>query len=323
MFESKKALVFCPKFFSYDIEIKKAIENQGYDVELHDERPSTNIFIRALIRLGYNNILKKKIESYYLEILDALTEPVDFLIIISPECITPEILKKFRAKCSNIVVYMWDSFKNKPQALDLIPGSDAFYTFDSVDAELYNIKHKPLFYSNAYKIDVLSERPQYDISFIGTVHSSRYEQVKKICGGFRCYVFFYCPSHIVFLFKKYITREIKRVSLKDVSFISLGKDDVVSVVVNSKCILDISHPLQQGLTMRSIETLGAKRKLITTNKNICHYDFYNEDNILVIDDSVTTQQIESFLRKNYKKLTAELYDKYSVNYWVKDFLRDN
>ena len=268
-------------------------------------------------------ILKKKIESYYLKILDALTEPVDFLIIISPECITPEILKQFREKCSNIVVYMWDSFKNKPQALDLIPYCDAFYTFDSDDAELYNIKLKPLFYSNAYKIDVLSECPQYDISFIGTVHSSRYEQVRKICNGFRCYAFFYCPSYIVFLFKKYVTREIKRVSLKDVSFRSLGKDDVVSVVVNSKCILDISHPLQQGLTMRSIETLGAKRKLITTNKNICHYDFYNEDNILIIDDSVTTKQIESFLQKKYKTLTAELYNKYSVNYWVKDFLRDN
>ncbi len=323
MFKFKKALVFCPKFFSYDVEIKKAIESQGYDVELHDERPSTNIFIRALIRLGYNSILNKKIESYYLRILNKLIEPVDFLIIISPECITPEMLRKFREKCSYIVVYMWDSFKNKPQALDLIPFSDAFYTFDSDDAELYNIKFKPLFYSNAYKIDELSARPQYDISFIGTVHSLRYEQVKKICSGFRCYVFFYCPSYMVFLFKKYITREIRRVSLEDVSFSSLSKNDVVSVVANSRCILDISHPLQQGLTMRTIETLGAKRKLITTNKNILHYDFYNEDNILVIDESVTTKQIESFLQKNYKALTAELYNKYSVNYWVKDFLRDN
>ncbi|MCM5694604.1 MULTISPECIES: hypothetical protein [unclassified Leclercia] len=128
---------------------------------------------------------------------------------------------------------------------------------------------------------------------------------------------------MVFLFKKYITREIKRVSLEDVSFSSLSKNDVVSVVANSRCILDISHPLQQGLTMRTIETLGAKRKLITTNKNILHYDFYNEDNILVIDESVTTKQIESFLQKNYKALTAELYNKYSVSYWVKDFLRDN
>ncbi|HCR2225600.1 TPA: hypothetical protein ONE13_004719 [Enterobacter asburiae] len=75
--------------------------------------------------------------------------------------------------------------------------------------------------------------------------------------------------------------------------------------------------------MRSIETLGAKRKLITTNKNICDYDFYNEDNILVIDGSVTKKQIQNFLQKKYKALTAELYNKYSVDYWVKDFLRDN
>jgi hypothetical protein len=120
VFHSKKALVFCPDFFSYDIEIKKAIEKQGYSVELHDERPSANLFVRALIRFGFNAVLKRKIENYFLNILNSLNETVDILIIINPESITPELLNKYRAKCKKIVVYMWDSFKNKPQAKNLI-----------------------------------------------------------------------------------------------------------------------------------------------------------------------------------------------------------
>ncbi|MEA5222677.1 hypothetical protein VB296_07270 [Enterobacter cloacae] len=323
MFHSKKALVFCPKFFSYDIEIKKAIENQGYSVELHDERPSTDLFIRALIRFGFNAVLKRKIENYYLNIFNSLNETVDILIIINPESITPELLKKFRGKCKNIVVYMWDSFKNKPQAKNLIPHADSFYTFDVNDSQAFNIKFKPLFYSDIYKIDELQTLPRYDISFIGTVHSSRYEYVKKISHDFNSYTFFFCPSHFVFFYKKYITREIKKVAIKDVSFKSLSVNDVISVVANSKCILDISHPLQQGLTMRSIETMGAKRKLITTNKSIVNYDFFDEDNILVVDNAFTKHQVEHFLQRKYKSLEAEIYNKYSVNYWVQDFLRDS
>ncbi|HHA1983717.1 TPA: hypothetical protein ACOED4_004740, partial [Enterobacter ludwigii] len=146
---------------------------------------------------------------------------------------------------------------------------------------------------------------------------------KKISHGFNSYIFFYCPSFLVFFYKKYITREIKKVALKDVSFKSLKEDDVISVVVNSKCILDISHPLQQGLTMRSIETLGAKRKLITTNKSIINYDFFDENNILVVDNTVTKNQVDEFLQRKYKLLEAEIYNKYSVNYWVQDFLREN
>ncbi|MHC9357431.1 hypothetical protein [Enterobacter ludwigii] len=323
MFYSKKALVFCPKFFSYDIEIKKAIEKQGYTVELHDERPSTDLFVRALIRFGLNSLLKKKIENYYLNILDSINEVVDVLVIINPESITPYLLNKFRAKCKNIVIYMWDSFKNKPQAQKLISHADSFYTFDFNDYKIFNIRFKPLFYSEAYNIDKLSNSARYDLSFIGTVHSSRYEYVKKISHGFNSYIFFYCPSFLVFFYKKYITREIKKVALKDVSFKSLKEDDVISVVVNSKCILDISHPLQQGLTMRSIETLGAKRKLITTNKSIINYDFFDENNILVVDNTVTKNQVDEFLQRKYKLLEAEIYNKYSVNYWVQDFLREN
>jgi hypothetical protein len=322
VFHSKKALVFCPDFFSYDIEIKKAIEKQGYSVELHDERPSANLFVRALIRFGFNAVLKRKIENYFLNILNSLNETVDILIIINPESITPELLNQYRAKCKKIVVYMWDSFKNKPQAKNLIPHADSFYTFDVNDSQKFNIIFKPLFYSGVYQIDELHILPKYDMSFIGTVHSSRYEYVKKISRDFNSYTFFFCPSYFVFFYKKYITREIKKVPVKDVSFKSLSENDVISVVANSKCILDISHPLQQGLTMRSIETMGAKRKLITTNKSIVNYDFFDEDNILVVDNSVTKHQIEHFLQRKYKSLEAEIYNKYSVNYWVQDFLRD-
>ena len=53
----------------------------------------------------------------------------------------------------------------------------------------------------------------------------------------------------------------------------------MEIFSDSRCILDAPQAGQVGLTIRTIECLGAKRKLVTTNSDIKNYDFYNENNI--------------------------------------------
>ena len=53
----------------------------------------------------------------------------------------------------------------------------------------------------------------------------------------------------------------------------------------SKALLDIHRTKQDGLSFRVFESLGKEKKLITTNKDIKNYDFYNEQNILIIDEN--------------------------------------
>lgn len=116
MSDVKNVLIFCPKFFNYDINIRNAVQKNGYTVSLFNERPFDNIIGRALIRLGFDFFLKRQIFKYYKNIYDNIFADIDYLIVINPECITPEILEIYRNKCNNIIVYMWDSFENKPQA---------------------------------------------------------------------------------------------------------------------------------------------------------------------------------------------------------------
>ena len=40
-------------------------------------------------------------------------------------------------------------------------------------------------------------------------------------------------------------------------------------------VLDIEHPKQVGLTMRTFEVLASGRKLITTNRSIINHEFYD------------------------------------------------
>ena len=83
----------------------------------------------------------------------------------------------------------------------------------------------------------------------------------------------------------------------------------------SRCVVDVEDPGQHGLTMRSIEVVGLKRKLITTNKDIVNYDFYNTNNIFVLDRNNPVVD-ETFIDMPYKELDPEIYDKYSLKRWI-------
>ena len=61
------------------------------------------------------------------------------------------------------------------------------------------------------------------------------------------------------------------------------RKQVTDYIGNSRVVLDLPHPMQTGLTMRTIEAIGSKKKLITTNVDIVNYDFYNPKNILLIE----------------------------------------
>jgi hypothetical protein len=69
--------------------------------------------------------------------------------------------------------------------------------------------------------------------------------------------------------------------------------------------------------MRTFEVLGKKRKLITTNRSIKNYDFYNASNILVIDRSCPVID-KKFINVDYQPLPANIYYKYSIDGWLED-----
>ena len=95
-------------------------------------------------------------------------------------------------------------------------------------------------------------------------------------------------------------------------------DSVLEVMTASKAIIDLPHPNQTGLTIRSIEALGLKKKLITTNVDIKKYDFYHPSNILIINPNNPAISKE-FLSLEYISLDSNIYDKYTVSAWLRSF----
>lgn len=52
------------------------------------------------------------------------------------------------------------------------------------------------------------------------------------------------------------------------------------------------------------------------------YDFYNTDNILLLDRNNPKINVD-FFGKEYKNLTDDIYKKYSINQWLKTIFKDN
>ena len=63
--------------------------------------------------------------------------------------------------------------------------------------------------------------------------------------------------------------------------------------------------------MRTIEMVGLRKKLITTNAEIVNYDFYDSSNICIINRNSPVLD-QNFISVPYKELPDSIYQKYSL-----------
>lgn len=323
MFHGKKILFFSANFFGYQNEIAAKLSSLGAEVKSYDERPKNTFFYKAMIRID-KRLLKKKLDEYYGKIIKNNSKiQYDFVFFLKAEAITDdklEELKKSQPK-AKFILYMWDSIENCPSVEKLFPQFDTIKSFDPIDVkENKYLSFRPLFYLDDYKnLNQFSEL-KYDISFIGTGHTDRYEivsKVKELCEkkNWKYYFFIYLQDIKIFYARKLFSKAFRLAKKDDFSFTPLQKKDILRIIDKSKCVLDIERPVQRGLTMRTIEMLGARKKLITTNKDIVNYDFYNPSNFLLIDRN-NPQITLDFLQSPYIEIPTEVYLKYSIDNWI-------
>lgn len=328
--KNKKILFFSPKFFGYENDIKKELENFGAEVFYFDERPKNDFFTKVFIRLNQKKLIKRKIEQYYKNIESQIKNiKFDYIFLLNVETVPLDFIEKIISSNSGIKIftYFWDSINNRKYSLEYFRYSHKFFSFDSQDKLLNeNITFLPLFYNNDYKNLKNSDKDyKYDMCFIGTLHSDRYEVVKRILSlteGKQSYVYFYSTSKMLFLFQKLFDKNFRNVKEEDISFSPLSKENTINIINKSKVVIDIEHIKQKGLTMRTLEMLGANKKMITTNKEIINYDFYNTDNIQIIDRNNINLD-KSFFEIDFKSINYDIYHKYSITKWVETIFKDN
>jgi hypothetical protein len=317
MINGQRILIISPKYFGYPEMIVEKLRTYGAFVVWLDGRPDNSFITKTMMRY-FPFFYKNKITNYYKKVINNIFYQI---LIINPEYLSVNIIHTLRKKTNAIrlILYMWDSFLNKKKVIGSIKYFDKVLTFDSDDAKRLNLYFRPLFFLSGNQ-DKIENHDEIDISFIGTGHSDRakiLEEIKRQCINLKLkyYFYLYLQNKIIYYFHKITNKHFKNIKKSYFHFRHIDYDKYINISEKSKAIIDIEHPKQKGLTMRTFEVLGKEKKLITTNRNIENYDFYNASNIMVVD-RLNPVIDKDFINTDYQQLPINIYYKYRLDGWL-------
>lgn len=270
-----------------------------------------NIFSHKLIRLirrihlssfcGFKKIWFKDLKK----VNDDETNKI--LIFSIEEIIFSKILKNNFPK-SKKIFWCWNKMSFE-KINELRKYYDEIWTFDEEDSKLFDLNFSPQFY---WELPSKEKNVKYDISFVG---------VDKNRLKFLLDIYKYCKQNAINSFF-YILKDKKKYSKLNKEILknkSISYEETVHIAKKSRAILEINKEDQTGLTLRSLEALFFNKKLITNNKNIQQYEFYNENNIYILTSN-NLNGIKKFLDKEKNEINEEIKQKYYIDSWLKKIL---
>lgn len=95
----------------------------------------------------------------------------------------------------------------------------------------------------------------------------------------------------------------------------LSYEDNIRHTLSTKCVLEITQNNQSGMTLRCLEALFLKKKLITDNIDIINADFYNPNNIFVIGKD-SENNIFDFINSPFVEVDNIIKEKYNFSSWL-------
>lgn len=326
MQQMKKLLLIMPRFFDYPDVISEELQNMGYEVDFYDDRPSTKGIVKAIIRVN-QNLIHGYIRRYFDRMMEYVRrQKYDTVFLISGQSLSfsKEMLQELKAcqKQAEFVLYQWDSMKNFPYIREMHGLFDRMLSFDRADCEtVSDLQFLPLFYSRKYE-EIGKKKTnsyQYDFSFVGTAHPKKYKFIRQMSEQLKSvypkqFIYFFFPSVFAYYYRKLCASELKHARKSEFHFVPLKGAEMDSLITGTRCILDSPQAGQKGLTIRVLEALGAKKKLITTNEDVRQYDFYRPENIYIYQDKIDLEDV--FFSVPYQEIEPEIYEKYALRNWL-------
>lgn len=328
MSRADRVLFISPAFFGYERSICAELRSRGLEVDFIDERPSNTAIARAVLRV-LPRLLRGTVDRYFASVLRTVAErKYEFVIVVKGETIPASFLRRLRLQNpkARFVFYSFDAVQNSSNCVTLFPFFDRLFTFDYVDSEKFDeLTYKPLFYAPEFAIrEAIDSRP-IDLSFVGTLHSGRYEYVKALFGRFPSTSgFFYVPARWLFFLDRLSAREYAGVDIRDVSFSKMGRDEVAQLFRNSKAVFDLQRTGQTGLTMRTFEVLAAGAILITTNVSIERESFFDPERIVLLRD-LNAEEAAPLIHEALSRSVLDGsppvgFDRFSLSEWTRTLL---
>lgn len=322
----KKILYIGDKFYGYENEIIEEFSKYGKVFPIFTNIDKKHLIICKILSSiflskkakEYLELIKIKNISNQLESLNLVK--IDILFCIPNGYTSKEQLNFIKSKIFKIdkkILYFWDTL-NKFKKIDYCSFFDEIYSFDMRECKENDFIFKPTFYSKRLKKE---SNYLYDIVFIAEYSMERAKIIKDILNlklreDITKFIYLY-KNFLEFFYIFFKNVKILK-DLKYIKFKRIKKEKYNEIINSSQILIDIVPQNQQGLTQRVLDSLYLEKKIITNNKAIKEYDFYDENNILLIDNEA--YHIEKFFKTKYKKISKKIIKKYSIQEWIKDFI---
>ena len=92
----------------------------------------------------------------------------------------------------------------------------------------------------------------------------------------------------------------------------------MEMAIHSRCLVEIVHSGDPSCTLRPLEAMAIRRKLLTNNPAIHNYSFFHSQNIFIIGEN-DLSKLPEFLYSPIEPLPSEVVDSYDVNNRIESF----
>ena len=323
--QQESILFIRPEFFYFGKSIEEEMMRLGYDVIAYSDRPKDSGIAKALIRMSryfYAHPTTKYVQQI---VAENQGRNITKVVVILGQSFLPRHIHLLRGGFpkAEFIYYLWDSLKNAKYAKRLSHEFDHRFYFESDGYD--GFKRLENFFDPAFASLPPAEK-KYDLAYIGTAYPAKLKEADRLFRflGDRYpsrYLYFYLPSPLMRIFFT-ITHPgygklAKRFGLQNKK---ISKEEVLSLYAQTDILLDFPRANQNGLTMRTLEALGAKKKLITTNPNIVNYEFYRKENIFLFDGRPIDFNESFFANPQYLPVEKKKVENYTLHHFVQVLL---
>ena len=213
------------------------------------------------------------------------------------------------------MAYQWDGLGLFSDALKSVKYFDRFFVFDPNDVDIdKNLLPSTNFYFD-YNLNIENKKTGdgKKVYFFGTFINYRMNAIAEL-SEFLVHIGYTPDIHVV----THPRDNIKPYENTKINFLKKGisYEENICKMKDADVLVDFINGKHCGLSFRTFEAIGYDKKLITTNAEIKKYDFYNPNNIFVLNNDNLTE-LNEFLEKPYEPLPIEIKQKYSFTNWIK------
>ena len=197
-----------------------------------------------------------------------------------------QFVRYIRKKIKNIrIVYIFTNIVKGSYAIQkkyvekLNEWYDVVFAFDPIDSEKYGFSYSPLIYDSDPAYDKEKDESNEDMVFyVGQAKD-------RLNGLLSCYeklrsLGIICDFHIANVDEDALKYQDEIVYNKFITY-----SEAVDCIRKSTCLVDVVQGDSAGLTIKTCEAVCYDKKLLTTNKHVIEYPFYDSRFIRVVESA--------------------------------------